>query len=216
MPWTFLAGVPEAEQRRLLVASRRRKFARREVLFHEGDPADAVHLIDRGRVAVRITTPAGDVATLRIRGEGEVIGELALLDPSSRRTATVVALERTETLVLDHSTFTSLRRDHPSVDDFLVGVLAEEVKRLSGLLVEALHLPADRRVRRRLAEVAERYSGPQGPVTVPLTQEDLASLAGTSRATVNRVLGEAVTAGWVALGRGRITVVDRAGLVSRA
>src|SRR5919107_6208391 len=99
--WSFLEGVPEADRRRLLAATHRRRFARREVLFHEGDPGDTVHLLDRGRVAVRITTPLGDVSTLRVRGPGSVIGELALLGDAGsempRRMATVVALERTET-----------------------------------------------------------------------------------------------------------------------
>jgi CRP-like cAMP-binding protein len=191
------------------------------VLFHEGDPGDTVHLLDRGRVAVRITTPLGDVATLRVRGPGEVIGELALLgDGSSRRTATVVALERCETLALHRDQFAELRARHPSVDAFLVNVLAEEVGRLSGLLVEALHVPVDTRVLRRLVALAEAYRDPEepgdGPIEVPLTQEDLASLAGTSRATVNRVVGEAEKAGLVELRRGRVIVVDREGLVRRA
>jgi CRP-like cAMP-binding protein len=218
MAWSFLEEVPEADRRRLLAATRRRRFARREVLFHEGDPGDTVHLLDRGRVAVRITTPQGDVATLRVRGPGEVIGELALLDPSARRTATVVALERTETLTLHHDQFVELRHRYPSVDAFLVGVLAEEVRRLSGLLVEALHVPADTRVLRRLSALADAYRDPEadGPPEVPLTQEDLASLAGTSRATVNRVVGEAEAAGLVEVRRGRVIVLDPKGLADRA
>lgn len=208
MAWSFLEGVPEEDRRRLLAATRRRRFARREVLFHEGDPGDTVHLLDRGRVAVRITTPLGDVATLRVRGPGEVIGELALLDASSRRAATVVAVERVETLTLHRDQFVELRRRYPSVDAFLVNVLAEEVRRLSGLLVEALHVPVDTRVLRRLVALADAYRDPEGegPTEVPLTQEDLASLAGTSRATVNRVVGEAEQAGLVERRRGRIIV----------
>ncbi len=217
MAWSFLEGVPEEDRRRLLSATMRRRFARREVLFHEGDPGDTVHLLDRGRVAVRITTPTGDVATLRVRGPGEVIGELALLDRTSRRTATVVALERTETLALHRDQFVELRQRHPSVDAFLVNVLAEEVSRLSGLLVEALHVPVDTRVIRRLVALAAAYrdAGGDGSIEVPLTQEDLASLAGTSRATVNRVVGEAEKAGLLELRRGRIIVRDPDGLAHR-
>lgn len=217
MRWSFLEGVPEDDRRRLLAATHRRRFARREVLFHEGDPGDTVHLLDRGRVAVRITTPLGDVATLRVRGPGEVIGELALLGAVSRRTATVVALERTETLSLHRDQFAELRGRHPSVDDFLVNVLAEEVTRLSGLLVEALYIPVDVRVVRRLVALMADYAegGPAVGVEIPLTQEDLASLAGTSRATVNRVVGEAEKAGLVELRRGRIIVRDPDGLAAR-
>ena len=216
--WSFLEGVPEEDRRRLLAATQRRRFARREVLFHDGDLGDTVHLLDRGRVAVRITTPAGDVATLRVRGPGEVIGELALLDARFRRAATVVALERVETLALHRDEFFELRRRHPSVDAFLVNVLAEEVRRLSLLLVEALHVPVDTRVLRRLVALADAYREPgvDGPIEVPLTQEDLASLAGTSRATVNRVVGEAERAGLVERRRGRIVVVRPQELADRS
>jgi CRP-like cAMP-binding protein len=210
--WTFLDGVPEEDRRRVLAATSRRRFARREVLFHEGDPGDTVHLLDRGRVAIRITTPLGDVATVRVRGPGAVVGELALLGDLSRRTATVVALERVETLVLHRDQFAELRRQHPSVDAFLANVLAEEVRRLSGLLMEALFVPADTRVVRRLVALVETYADAE----IPLTQEDLASLAGTSRATVNRVLGLAESDGAVERKRGRITIVDADRLAARA
>ena len=201
----------------MLAATRRRRFARREVLFHEGDPGDSVHLIDRGRVAVRITTPLGDVATVNVHDAGEVVGELALLDPVSKRTATVVALEPTETLTLHRDEFADLRRQYPSVDRFLVAILAAEVRRLSHLLVEALYVPVDVRVVRRLMHVAQMYAaGAAGPTEVPLTQEELATLAGTSRATVNRVLGEAEEDGAVDVRRGRIVILDDDLLRSRA
>lgn len=217
MRWTILDGLPEEDAQRVLAATRRRRFGRREVLFHEGDAGDSLHLIDRGRVAVRITTPLGDVATVNVHDAGEVVGELALLDPASKRTATVVALEPTETLSLHRDEFAELRRQHPSVDRFLVAILAAEVRRLSHLLVEALYVPVDVRVVRRLMHVAEMYrDGSSGPIEVPLTQEELATLAGTSRATVNRVLGEAEDDGAVDVRRGRIVILDDALLRSRA
>jgi CRP-like cAMP-binding protein len=129
-----------------------------------------------------------------------------------------VALEKVETLALRRDQFMELRTAHPSVDDFLVNVLAEEVSRLSGLLVEALYVPVDTRVLRRLVALAADYAdgGPTVGVEVPLTQEDLASLAGTSRATVNRVVGEAEKAGLVEVRRGRVIVLDPEGLAARA
>ncbi|HVM08231.1 MAG TPA: Crp/Fnr family transcriptional regulator [Acidimicrobiales bacterium] len=208
MRWSILDGIPEDDRRRVLSATRRRRFGRREVLFHEGDPGDTVHLIDRGRVAVRMTTPLGDVATLNVRGTGEVVGELALLDPTSRRTASVVALEPTETLALHRDAFTEMRQRHPSVDRFLVAILATEVQRLSGLLAEALYVPVDTRVLRRLLALSELYADGRTPIEIPFTQEELGSIAGTSRATVNRVLGEAEDEGAIEVRRGRILVVD--------
>src|ERR671922_1063228 len=104
MEWPLLDGVPEEPRRRVLAAARLRRFARGEVIFHEGDPGDTLHLIARGRVAVRVTTPLGDTATLAVLGPGDFFGELALLSESPR-TATVTALEKTETMALHRDAF---------------------------------------------------------------------------------------------------------------
>ena len=58
------AGIPEDDARRVLPIARRRMFARREVVFHRGDPADTLHLVHTGRFAVRINTPLGDTVML--------------------------------------------------------------------------------------------------------------------------------------------------------
>jgi CRP/FNR family transcriptional regulator, cyclic AMP receptor protein len=207
----ILASLDDENRRRVLATTRRRRFARREVLFHEGDPGDTLHLIDKGRVVVRITTPLGEVATLGVLGRGDVVGEMAILEEGGRRGATVAALEPTETLSLDRGRFLDLRQQHPGVDRFLVEVLAAHVRRTDAQLIESLFVPVERRVMRRLLALGELYSssGQNGPVDVPFTQDELASLAGTSRATVNRVLRLAEEAGAVSLRRGHIRILDK-------
>ena len=97
----------------------------------------------------------------------------------------------------------------------LLRLLAEQVRRTSDRIVEAHHVDADTRVRRRLCELAETYGGGDDEPVVPLTQEDLAAIAGTSRATVNRVLREEEKRGVVALERGRVTLRDTEALAGR-
>jgi CRP/FNR family transcriptional regulator, cyclic AMP receptor protein len=206
MQWPILAGIPEDDARRVLQIARRRVFGRREVVFHRGDPADTLHLVHSGRYAVRINTPLGDTVMLSLIGPGETFGEIALLDDTAPRSATVVAVEKGETRSIHKLDFDALRERHPAVADILATALALRVRRLSELLVEAHYESADTRVRRRVAELAD-----DGDV-VPLTQEELSNLAGTSRATVNRVLREAQARGEVALRRGRIEVLDTARL----
>lgn len=200
----------------LLARARRRRFAAGEVVFHAGDPADSLHLVHSGRFAVRITTEFGDHATLNVVGPGEAFGELALLTPDALRSATVSALEPAETLSVHELDFRRLRRERPQVDALLVRLLADRVRRLSDQLVDALHVPADLRVRRRLLDVVAVYGTTEPGASVPLTQEELASLAGTSRATVNRVLREEQGHGAVELGRGRTTILDPEALGRRA
>jgi CRP/FNR family transcriptional regulator, cyclic AMP receptor protein len=205
MKWALLEGVPENSVRALLSIARRRKFGRGEVVFHQEDPADTLHLVDRGRFAVRVQTQLGDTAILAVLGPGDMFGELALLgDDEARRSATVAALEAGETRSVHRMDFERLRREHPETSAVLIAILSGQVRRLSRHLLEALYVSADKRVLRRLVEVAELYDNG----VVPLTQEDLAGLAGTSRATVNRVLRDEESRGTVKLGRGRTSVLD--------
>ena len=201
MEWELFSGVPSETVRAVLAIARRRTFDRGEVVFHRGDPANALHLISSGRFAVRITTPLGDTATLAVWGAGDAFGELALVTGDEERSATVQALEPGETRSVLRDDFDRLRREHPSVDAILVAILAGSVRRLSELLTEAYYLPADDRVVRRLADLAALYDG-----VVPLPQDALAELAGTSRATVNRVLRSLEERGVVSLGRSRTVV----------
>jgi CRP-like cAMP-binding protein len=213
----LLEGLPEEDVRRVLARCRRRRFKRGEVLFHEGDPADSLHFIVKGRVAVRVSTETGEAATLDFNATGDVVGEQALIPPPSARSATAVAVEATETMALSATEFAALRVEHPSVDAVLLSLLARRQRALAARLVEALYVGSEARVLRRLLAVAETYAPePDGTVVVPLTQDDVAGLAGTTRETVNRVLRKEVERETLVLARGRITIVDRAGIERRA
>jgi CRP-like cAMP-binding protein len=204
MDWPLFEGLPRDEVRAVLQAARRRTFAKGEVVFHDGDPGDSLHLVVKGRFVVRVMTPVGDVATLGIRVPGESFGEMALVEPDAHRSATVQALEPSETLALAYSHLGHVRT---AVDRMLVVLLAAQLRRQNQLLLDAFYVPAERRVLRRLLELGD---------TVALTQEELAQLAGTSRATVNRVLREEEKRGVLRLDRGRMTVLDADALRRRA
>jgi CRP-like cAMP-binding protein len=212
----LLGGLPEPDRRAVLARLNRRSYRKGVTLFHEGDPGDSLHLIEKGRVAVRASTRSGDEAILAVLGRADFFGEQALLSPTSTRTATVVALEPVETRVLLRTDFDALRREQPSVERLLVDVLAAQVRRLSSQLLEALYLPVEARVVRRLAGLADLYASGDSSVDVPLRQEELASLAGSTRSTTNRVLRQLVDDGVVTLGRGRIVILDPAALADRA
>ena len=198
------AVIPDQELR---ACGRRRTFSRNEVVFHRHDPADSLHRIDRGRFASRILTPLGDSATVSVQGRGEAFGLLALFGDEHRRSATVAALEASETLSIAASELHRLRHAYSEVNEAIITLLAEQVRSTSERLVEALYTPATRRVPLRLAELAELYAKDGDErVEIPLNQEHLAGLAGTTRETVNRVLRAEQDRGTVELGRNRITV----------
>ena len=163
------------------------------MVFHQHDPADTLHLIDKGRFAVRVATPLGDTAILAVLGPGDMFGELSLLgDADARRSATVAALEAGETRSVHRLDFERLR-SHASRDR--VGAHLDPL-RAGAAAVAAPARGALRAGRQARAAAAARGGATlYGDGVVPLTQDDLAGLAGTSRATVNRVLREEASRG---------------------
>jgi CRP/FNR family cyclic AMP-dependent transcriptional regulator len=217
----LLANLTEEQRQLVLSRTTRRIYAKGDVVFIEGEVGDTVHLLQRGTVAVRASTPSGDVVTLAVLGPGASFGEQALIGSITRRAATVTALERCETLALHRAEFADLRSRFPGVDRFLVELLDANVRRVSRHLLETLHLSVEDRTVVRLIELAELYAqcrraGSTEATEIPIRQEDLATLVGTTRPTVNKVLGQLAVAGVVVVTRGRIEVPDLARLRSLA
>lgn len=208
MEWPLLAPLPAEAREAVLRVARRRTFSRGEVVFHEGDPADSLHLVTRGHLTVQVSTPQGDRATLNVLGPGSHVGELALLPDTHQRSATVTALDEAETRVLSASAFDELRRAHPEVDQILVRLLADRVRELSERLLEAMYDGLDRRLYRCLYRLGRVYVQDSGPVTIPMTQDQLSDLVGGTRPSVNQVLQRLVDEGVVELGRGRVVLHD--------
>lgn len=149
-------------------------------------------------------------------GPGDFFGEMAVVSPGPRN-ATIVALEATETMGVHRDVLEGLRAEHPGVDRLLIEALVTEVRRLSALLSEALYLPVDKRAWRRLLELARVYGGADGRgAVVPLTQEDLAQVVGTTRPTINKLLRGAEDDGLVRVRRGRLEILDPEALARRA
>lgn len=208
MRHSVLDVVPAHQRESLLASARPREFPPGEVVQHQGDLGNSLSIIEFGHALIRMTTPRGDTVTLGLLGPCDEFGELSLLRGDHCHTATVVALDRLRTLRLSRADVTRVCAADPAVAFGLAHLFAVRVEALGEQLAEAYFLPASRRVARRLTEAVEVYGGPQ----VPLTQDDLAALAGTSRPTTNRVLRALESQGVLALDRHAIHVVDESAL----
>lgn len=218
MTWPLLAPLDESQRAAVLAASRRRSFSKGEVVFHEGDPADSMHLVETGYLAVRVTTPDGERATLNILAAGDAVGELSLLHRGRPdvRSATVVSLATSTTRSLSSSAFQRLCDEHPAIHDLLIDLLADRVRQLSGRLLESMYVGLDRRLYRRLLELADTYRVDSEMPVIPLTQEHLADLVGGTRPSVNQVLQRLLSQGIIELGRGRVIIRDEKALRAKA
>jgi CRP/FNR family cyclic AMP-dependent transcriptional regulator len=183
---------------------------------------DAV-VVERLLLAGELTCPVcGGVlapwghARWRNIGPGESFGELAVVSPAPR-SATVTALEPTETLALHRDQINRVRLEHPGVDQVLLEAVVGEVRRLSVALLEAMYSPVPTRLARQLVGLARTYpADPKGRIVIPLTQDDLAGLCGTTRATVNQLIGKLADKKLLEVARGRVIIIDLPGLARMA
>src|SRR5262245_30799486 len=117
----LFAHVREEVIRDLGRQMRRRKFRRNEVIFHQGDPGESLHVVASGAVKIVLPSAEGEEAIIATLREGDFFGELALLD-GAPRSATAVALDASETLSLPRTTFRDmLDRDAELRDALLAG-----------------------------------------------------------------------------------------------
>ena len=174
-------------------------------------------MIESGRVAVLAGGAISEPVTLTILGPGQVFGELALLSLDNRRTATIRTMATTETLALHRDDFEDLRRSHPTVDRFLLDLVASQVARLTDRMIENFELSATARIYRRIADLGTVYGvrGTGRPIS-GVSQGQLASMAGVQLRITNDVVARAQRDGVLTWSRQRMSIHDWPRVYSRA
>ena len=198
----------------LVAGVRTRRYRRGEVVFHQGDPGDALHIVLSGRVKISSPSDTGVEAILTTLRPGEWFGALALLD-GAPRSASATAVGPTETLVLPRERFRQLV-DVPSIRDHVFAALAQELRRLTSHVEELHFLDIAGRLAARLVRMAEEQgSGATGGeirLDGPITQGELAAMVGSTRQSINKLLGYLVADGLIRVDRDSILILDLDGL----
>lgn len=202
----FFAGLHPETLRKLALVCRQRHLAAREVLFLKGDESDGLYAIRRGLIRIGTTDDLGQQMTVNLLGSGDVFGEIALLDGRSR-TADAVAADDTEMFFLPRRDFLIVLSGEAALAVHLIELLCGRLRDVLERIEEATFLPAATRLARRILTLAVDYG-----TEVHASQEELASLSGITRETVNRQLQGWKRDGVLSLGRGRLTIHDLDGL----
>lgn len=213
----FAHASQETTLRAVAGALRRRRFRRNEVIFHQGDPGDSLHIVADGAVKIVLPSPEGEEAIIATLREGDFFGELSLLD-GAPRSATATALEPSETLVLPRGIFMQLLDEDTALRDALLSGVARELRRLTSHVEELHFLDLAGRLAMRLTRLA-READPDAAGEVrlnwPYTQSDMAAMIGGTRQSVNRLLADLVLDGLVRLEPDNLVITDLAELARR-
>lgn len=187
------------------------RLERGDVLFRKGDEGNALYGVLQGQIRISASSPTGREVIMNLMEEGEVFGEIALLDGGTR-TADAIAIARAELLTIRRRDFLNFLEREPNLAVHLIKLLCERVRWTSGLFEDSAFLTLPGRLAKRLLALAdlrgtETDAGVE--VDLQLSQSELGFMMGTSRESVNRHLQTWRRDGWIDLRRGVVTIRDR-------
>lgn len=208
--WVFADLRPE-EAQALGAAAVRRRFAKGQAIFRQGDPATQMFLIKAGRVKLIKLGEEGQETTLDIRKAGDFLGE-NMLNEEGELPLSAVALNEVLTCGFGKREFEQLVLQHPGIGLQVIKNLSRRIDWLTSRVGSMSHTNLEERLYRVLLQVAREHGAPgrQGLVLdMPLTHEDLSFLVGAHRVSITRAMKELQQAGRV-LRQGRVLVLPAA------
>lgn len=200
----------ERSRRSIARLMRLRQCKARERIVWEGDPAGSLFLAISGYFKAVATNRSGKELLFSIMGPGEVFGELSVLD-GEPRSATVIALQPGTLGVIEQAPLFELLRASPDLTIQIAKGLCKRVRVLSKRCESLSSMPVPGRLANVLVTLAGRHGQKNGGalrIPVRLSQQDLGSMAGATRESVNKQLRAWSDTGVVRLEKGCLVIVD--------
>lgn len=212
-------GLSEVELIPIARLMRRRRYRKGMFIFVEGEPVDAVYVVESGSVKASTASPDGRQHILGVMGPGDFFPHVGFLD-GGPAPGTAEALEDTTAWVIERSALYQALLEHPAVAVRLIALLSQRIRKLQAQVRELATQDVASRLAGALVRLAREHGAahplPEAPqavrIGVRLSHQDLAALVGTARETVSRVLAAFRKAGLVRVERGYLVVLDMARL----
>lgn len=183
-----------------------RKVPRGTTIFTKGDPGTGLMGVLTGSVKVSVASAEGKDIVLNIFREGEVFGEIALLD-GRPRTADAAAMSDCELIVIERRDFVPFLSSHPDVTIKFIEILCSRLRRTSEQVQDVTFLNLPTRLAKALLQLTSSDQGGAPGRKVAITQREISQMIGRSRESTNKQLRAWVKRGWVRLERGGVSVV---------
>lgn len=206
----FFEDLTDAELSMIAAVMTEKAFARNELIFLEDDPGEGMFIIRQGRVKVSKSSADGREQILHILKEGDIFAEVVLFDQGVYP-ATAEAVEETRVWLLRNGDMEVLLQNHPKLAVKLLRLMGRRLRQAQLLIRDlALHDTCG-----RLAGLLLRFARREGERTergivldLDLTRQELASMIGTSRETVARILSRFQREGLLELDKQKIVIRD--------
>ncbi len=202
---SLFSGLQEHEKQLIIQAAGKKVYPKNTIILSEGDTTDSLYMVRSGKVKVSIIDEYGKEIILAILGPGEYFGEMTAMDEGGARSACVMTREACELMILQKQDFRKIVKSNP---DIVFSLLLKSMERLreANKKIESLALlDVYGRVARLFTKLAQPGNGAQ-IIEEKLTHQDIASMVGSSREMVSRVLKELTTGGYITVTNKTITI----------
>jgi CRP/FNR family transcriptional regulator, cyclic AMP receptor protein len=183
-----------------------RRVARGTTIFAKGDPGSGLMGVLSGAVKVSVASAEGKDIVLNIFREGEIFGEIALLD-GRPRTADATAMTACELVVIERRDFVPFLSGNPDVMLKFIEILCSRLRRTSEQVQDVTFLNLPTRLAKTLLQLMASEEGATPRSKVAITQREISQIIGRSRESTNKQLRVWAKRGWIQLVRGGVTVV---------
>jgi CRP/FNR family transcriptional regulator, cyclic AMP receptor protein len=183
-----------------------RRVARGTTMFAKGDPGTGLMGVLTGAVKVSVASADGKDIVLNIFHEGEVFGEIALLD-GRPRTADATAMSDCELIVIERRDFVPFLSAHADVMLKFIEILCSRLRRTSEQVQDITFLNLPTRLAKTVLQLTAREEGSAIRRKAVITQREISQMIGMSRESTNKQLRAWAKHGWIRLERGGVGVV---------
>ncbi len=165
-------------------------YARDATVFRQGNAADAVFYVQKGKIKITVESKQGKEAVIAIMGAGEFLGEGCLIG-QPLRLATAKAMSESELMRVGKAEMIRVLHEEPTFGELFMAYLLTRNSRVEEDLVDQLFNSSEKRLARTLLLLANfgKEGGPQ-PITAPISQETLAKIIGTTRSRVSHFMNK--------------------------
>jgi CRP-like cAMP-binding protein len=192
-----------------------RKVTKGATIFSKGDAGTGLLGVLSGAVKVSIASAEGKDIVLNVFHEGEIFGEIALLD-GRPRTADATAMSNCDLAVIERRDFVPFLQDHPDVTLKFIEILCARLRRTSEQVQDLTFLNLPTRLAKTLIQLAVEDDGSTAKRKVTITQREISQMIGRSRESTNKQLRVWAKRGWIKLERGGVSVLAPAKLAAVA
>ena len=162
------------------------QFTPKQAFFSQGDPADSVFYLQKGRARVTVVSQAGKEATITLLTEGDFVGESALTPGGGLRLSTATAITSCTALKITREEMIRVMHEEHEFSDLFLKFLLDRTMRIQADLVDQLFNSSEKRLARILLLMAEFGKPGEPEQYIPkISQETLAEMIGTTRSRVS-------------------------------